>query len=291
MKQEPTGMLLRILSRYIVLPVLACLGLCVASAQAEPPDISECEGVCDASLTDFYWTYGDSVMEVQITGKSIFILYHQPRQGLIDEGVQSGSMMLVGTIGPDNDIAGKSRLYRKDCGTAEFPVHGGVDRENGIIQLAGKMPKRTAVTCQVERFLDATIKLSRTESTVPGSAFALQAEQITASQKADENPLPAASAPTPTPTAPVPARPSGSLGGCQTPSGAVVITDIVSCQSVGGQLIPAESAPASPPQAQSQPSASAPGIGPRTMLSVYQRLVNQCHGVNVPAVYSCLLFN
>ena len=185
---------------------------------------AECEGVCDAMYTGFIWKYGDSTVKISMDSKDGFVItYEQPRQGLIDEGVKSGDVMFSGKITDSDMIYGISRLRRRDCGAIDFQTSGAGKRQEGIITLTGKMPKR-GPTCLVEKYIDANIELSRLYP-IPGSPMA-GPNAVQLPQQAS-----------------IPVRDQTGSGSCRAPNGSVVQLDSTGCAAIGGSP-PSQNAPA-----------------------------------------------
>ncbi len=105
------------------------------------------------------WKYGDSTFQVnQEYGQNIEIVFVEPRIGLVNEGVASGTI-LVTAQGDGKKINGTSHLFRRDCGVIEYHVSGLYDINQGVIYLGGKMPVRNK-QCQIEKYQDAIMMFS-----------------------------------------------------------------------------------------------------------------------------------
>ena len=215
------------------------------SSSAAYAQEAECEGVCDAMYSEFIWKYGDSTVRISMDGKDGFVItYEQPRQGLIDEGVKPGDVMFSGKITDSDMIYGVSRLRRKDCGAINFQTSGAGNRQEGVIKLTGKMPKR-GPTCLVEKYIDANIELSRL-SPIPGSPMGVP-NAVQPPQQASI-PVPSGAGGCRAPNgsivqldsagcAAIGGSPISGLLPCRSPNGAVIQLEAASCQTIGGQVI------------------------------------------------------
>lgn len=121
-----------------------------------------CGTVSGTASAETVWRYGDSTFTVE--PGTLNIIFKEVRIGLQQEGVLPGQVLFSSTKINGHNIVGMSRLFRKDCGTAEYAVSGVYDLQEGVIFLAGSMPIRNK-QCQVERYQDAVMKFSKSEGT------------------------------------------------------------------------------------------------------------------------------
>ena len=109
-----------------------------------------------------------SVLRLVITRDDFTILYHQPRQTLVRDGVKPGAILFKGAMTGANTVAGKGTIYTKPCGSLEFDATGRIDRWHGTIELAESLPI-IGTDCQVSGSTKATFRLFRRDAVVPMS--------------------------------------------------------------------------------------------------------------------------
>jgi hypothetical protein len=115
----------------------------MVSVLAQPASASNC-------ALDFY-NHNGSRMEVTMCDNGIWIHYDNPRQGMRNQGVQPGELLVDGTWAGQNGISGTARVFKRGCGAATYPVSGSV--QGNRIVLVGQAPVR-GNGCQITRYRD-----------------------------------------------------------------------------------------------------------------------------------------
>lgn len=87
------------------------------------------------------YMHNGSVMDIQVCdGGGLTISYAQPRRGMVQQGVRSGTLLFNGNEGPGGVITGQSRLFSARCGQVPYFVSG--SRQGNTIILNGTAPIR-----------------------------------------------------------------------------------------------------------------------------------------------------
>ena len=93
------------------------------------------------------WDHNNSVMRLEASGATRRFYYQQPREGMLQAGVQPGSLLFDGRqVG--NQIAGTAYVFARRCGQQPYQVEGGVSAD-GTIMMHGNAPRVNWSTCQV----------------------------------------------------------------------------------------------------------------------------------------------
>jgi len=95
--------------------------------------------------------HNGSIMEVREVGPNeIVILYKQPRQRMLEEGVIPGTLLIRGKWVGKNEFVGEARVFSGWCRQAyPYEVRGGLLFGNGFLILKGPSPDVDLNTCQV----------------------------------------------------------------------------------------------------------------------------------------------
>ena len=83
-----------------------------------------------------YWNHNGSVMYLVINRRRREFYYHQPRQGMRDEGVMPGTLLFAGTVN-GNSYEGIAYLFSARCGKRAFRVTGPVAENGGRVVMTG----------------------------------------------------------------------------------------------------------------------------------------------------------
>jgi hypothetical protein len=75
-------------------------------------------------------------MYLVVSGSRREFYYHRPRQGMIDEGVRSGTLLFSGTVS-GNAYEGTAYLFSARCGVRPYHVSGSVQESGGRVLMAG----------------------------------------------------------------------------------------------------------------------------------------------------------
>lgn len=91
------------------------------------------------AAADSFWDHNGSLMRIIAQGQERWIVYETPRQGMVDQGVQSGTLFFNGRrIG--NSYQGVARAFSRNCPQPmTFPISGQVINESTIV-LEGMRP-------------------------------------------------------------------------------------------------------------------------------------------------------
>jgi hypothetical protein len=84
------------------------------------------------------WFSSDQLFRLSREGNQLQILYAVPRQGMLDEGVRTGTMLFSGTIDADGTIKGLAHRFSARCKAAvPYHVSGSIDASHRTIRLWG----------------------------------------------------------------------------------------------------------------------------------------------------------
>ncbi|MBB3938084.1 hypothetical protein [Aureimonas phyllosphaerae] len=99
--------------------------------------------------------HNGSLMIGEVQGLNLTIRYEEPRQGLREAGIRSGTTLVTGILAPDGSISATSRLFRQGCKPAEFDVVGRLDGDR--LTMRGIEPRwRKDARCEVNRNVPPT---------------------------------------------------------------------------------------------------------------------------------------
>jgi hypothetical protein len=95
------------------------------------------------------WNHNGSTMTVVAQGNRLMIYYEQPRQGMINEGVRSGTLLFDGRrIG--NSLSGTSYVFDRRCRPIPYSDEGEVSNgERQIILNGRRVPTQLSADCGV----------------------------------------------------------------------------------------------------------------------------------------------
>jgi len=105
------------------------------------------------------WDLNTSVMALYIDGPTLTFRYHEPRIGLQEEGVVSGTLHFSGTKS-GNTYSGTAHVFSKRCGAHPYYVTGTAAENGRSITLNGISPSAFNAACQPIRFREAVLVFS-----------------------------------------------------------------------------------------------------------------------------------
>ncbi len=92
------------------------------------------------------WDHNNSIMSIRSVGNRVTIFYAQPRQGMIDEGVRTGTLLFDGQR-TGNRLSGTSYVFDRHCSPIPYPDDGVVSSEQEIVLSGRRVPTQLA-NCQ-----------------------------------------------------------------------------------------------------------------------------------------------
>jgi hypothetical protein len=113
----------------------------------------------EAALTpaQTLWDHNNSIMLVKLSSTSIEIYYQNPRQGMIDEGVRSGTLLFSGQRNGDR-VSGTAYVFDRRCGKLPYPDEGEIIGDRRIILNGRRVPTQLTSDCRVTGFrTDASV--------------------------------------------------------------------------------------------------------------------------------------
>jgi hypothetical protein len=119
----------------------------LVSVFAQPAAASHC--------ANDHYNHNGSRMEVMMCDDGITISYDRPRQGMRNQGVRPGDLLLEGTWAGQDGINGTARVFKQQCGAATYPVSGNI--VGNRITLYGQAPVRGGNGCAVTRYRQDTL--------------------------------------------------------------------------------------------------------------------------------------
>lgn len=112
-----------------------------------------------------FWSHNGSVVALDfISGgtstsepEMFEIRYSQPRSGMIEQGVQGGTLLIDGTIDAQGFYYGVARVFNKQCGKPlEYLVSGSASGEHRLV-LTGQRPVRRSCTLSGEKVAEELV--------------------------------------------------------------------------------------------------------------------------------------
>ena len=92
-----------------------------------------------AAAADSFWDHNGSLMRLVARGSDRWLSYEAPRQGMVDQGVQPGTLFFNGRRA-GNSYHGTARVFSRNCAEPmTFPISGTVFNEQTIV-LEGLRP-------------------------------------------------------------------------------------------------------------------------------------------------------
>jgi len=112
-----------------------------------------------------FWNHNGSVVALDfisggtsVNGPEMFeIRYSQPRSGMIEQGVQEGTLLIDGSIDAQGSYYGVARVFNKQCGKPlEYLVSGSAFGEHRLV-LTGQRPVRRSCTLSGEKVAEELV--------------------------------------------------------------------------------------------------------------------------------------
>jgi hypothetical protein len=97
---------------------------------------------------DSTWNHNGSVMRVTTQGNKIVVAYDQPRQGMINEGVRSGTVLFDGRRN-GNKLSGTAYVFDRRCGPISYSEDGEVNGERQFLLSGQRVPTQLNADCKV----------------------------------------------------------------------------------------------------------------------------------------------
>lgn len=97
------------------------------------------------------WDHNGSTMMILHEDDGVYVRYVQPRDGMIDAGVQPGDLLMQGKSdrnGIGAPIAGTAYVFNERCGKTPYAVKGRFKNENHLV-LTGRAPRVRTTDCAV----------------------------------------------------------------------------------------------------------------------------------------------
>lgn len=98
--------------------------------------------------TSTLWDHNNSVMLVKQSGGRVSIYYQVPRQGMIDEGVRSGTLLFDGQRVGDR-LSGTAYVFDRRCGSLPYQDDGEIFGDRKIILNGRRVPTQLTSDCRV----------------------------------------------------------------------------------------------------------------------------------------------
>ena len=109
-----------------------------------------------AQGTSTIWNHNGSEVSLSANGNQREFRYRTPRPGLLEVGVQQGTLLFQGTK-IDNQYSGTAFLFSKSCGPLPYAVTGPVSPDQRTVTFYGKAPDQMNSNCQVLDYRDDTL--------------------------------------------------------------------------------------------------------------------------------------
>jgi hypothetical protein len=133
---------------------LMAFGTGLAMAMALVVSLFAQPAAASHGATDLY-DHNGSRMEIIMCDEGISISYDRPRQGMRNQGVRPGDLLVEGTWTGQNGINATARVFKRQCGAATYPVRGSI--VGNRITLYGEAPVRGGNGCAVTRYRQDTL--------------------------------------------------------------------------------------------------------------------------------------
>ena len=104
------------------------------------PTIAECE-------PESLWNHNGSVMALHAVGAERVIRYQEPRIGMRQEGVVSGTVRFKGTQS-ENTYSGTAFVFSRRCGAHPYQVTGTISADERQIAISGTAPAGFDAACR-----------------------------------------------------------------------------------------------------------------------------------------------
>jgi hypothetical protein len=117
-----------------------CLGVAILSVNAATAQAQDRGGAT-------YWNHNGSVMRLSADGPNRRVYYDSPRQGMLNEGVRSGTLLFEGTRNGDT-YYGTAFIFNRNCGRVAYQVSGTVAPDDRSVTLYGEAPQMNS-SCRI----------------------------------------------------------------------------------------------------------------------------------------------
>jgi hypothetical protein len=94
-----------------------------------------------------FWNHNGSIMKLVANGASRQFFYQNPRQGMVNEGVRSGTLLFEG-FRNGGTYSGTAFIFQRRCGSFGYAVSGTVSADERMVVMQGMAP-RVNGNCQV----------------------------------------------------------------------------------------------------------------------------------------------
>jgi hypothetical protein len=120
------------------------------------------------------WDHNGSMVRLELNDKKVRLVYAQPRDGLGNAGVKSGTVLFDGEVKTDGRYSGYAKLFRKGCEPVDYYVEGSRDNGKGEILLQGQSPVYAGEGCKITGYTDegSASSLKFTRSGPSGGVYA-----------------------------------------------------------------------------------------------------------------------
>lgn len=115
--------------------------------------ITHSRGVVDKIPTAAsLWEHNGSTLALVIEGDQHRLIYREPREGLVANGVRPGTLLFDGQS-DGYRYQGRARIFTRSCGELSYAVSGSIKRGGARIVLLGKVPRLDAA-CRLTGWAD-----------------------------------------------------------------------------------------------------------------------------------------
>ncbi len=96
------------------------------------------------------YDHGGSVMRLTVSGSDVLIVFETPREGLMSQGVEAGTLFFDGRLDDALNLTGMARIFSARCGETAYPVEGAFVPQASFT-LSGVAPLRSGGDCQLSQ--------------------------------------------------------------------------------------------------------------------------------------------
>jgi hypothetical protein len=90
-----------------------------------------------------FWNHNGSTMKLVTDGARREFYYENPREGMREEGVTSGTLLFEGSRN-GNSYSGTAYVFLRGCGRRGYRVNGSVSNDDRIVKMYGQAPRLDA---------------------------------------------------------------------------------------------------------------------------------------------------
>lgn len=106
------------------------------------------------------WTHNRSIMSVLLDRGNLKIYYEEPRAGMMNEGVRSGTLLFDGRASNDQ-VSGTAYVFDQRCGKFPYQVSGELSNGARRLFMTGRAPTSLSESCQVINYRDDSLLFVR----------------------------------------------------------------------------------------------------------------------------------